>query len=309
MTCLAAREGIEVSAAVRREPANLPADVAIVQIDDLGVDTDWSGALENIQVVVHTAARVHLMKDSSQDPLDEYRKINVEGTLNLARQAASANVQRFILISTIKVNGEATLPGELFTADDPPHPTDAYGISKWETEVGLHQLAADSDMEYVSIRPPLVYGPGVKSNFLSMMSWINRGIPLPLGAIHNKRSLVALDNLIDMIITCIEHPAAANQTFLAGDGEDVSTTELLRRLGTALGKPARLIPFPVGLLTLIVSLLGKKDVIQRLSGSLQVDISKARELLGWEPPVTVEEGLRLAAADFVNGSRSPSGNL
>ena len=296
-------------AALRRESSNLPDGVEIVRIDDLGVDTDWRDALESIQVVVHTAARVHVMKDSSHNPLAEYRKINVEGTLNLARQAASAKVRRFIFISTIKVNGEATLPGELFAADDPPHPADAYGISKWETEVGLRQLAADSDMEYVFIRPPLVYGPGVKANFLSMMRWINRGIPLPLGAIDNKRSLVALDNLVDMIVTCLEHPAAANQTFLVGDGKDLSTTELLRQLGTALGKPARLVPFPVGLLTLIVSLLGKKDVVQRLCSSLQVDISKARELLGWEPPVTVEDGLQMTAADFINGSRSISGNL
>jgi len=296
-------------AALRRESSNLPDGVEIVRIDDLGVDTDWRDALESIQIVVHTAARVHVMKDSSHNPLAEYRKINVEGTLNLARQAALAKVKRFIFISTIKVNGEATLPGELFTADDPPHPTDAYGISKWETEVGLRQLAVDSDMEYVFIRPPLVYGPGVKANFLSMMRWINRGIPLPLGAIDNKRSLVALDNLVDLIMTCIEHPAAANQTFLAGDGEDLSTTELLRRMGNALDKPARLIPFPVGVLTLIVSLLGKKDVIQRLCGSLQVDISKARELLGWQAPVTVEDGLRMAAVDFVNSSRSKSGNL
>jgi nucleoside-diphosphate-sugar epimerase len=296
-------------AALRRESSNLPDGVEIVRIDDLGVDTDWRDALESIQVVVHTAARVHVMKDSSHNPLAEYRKINVEGTLNLARQAASAKVRRFIFISTIKVNGEATLPGELSAVDDPPHPADAYGISKWETEVGLRQLAADSDMEYVFIRPPLVYGPGVKANFLSMMRWINRGIPLPLGAIDNKRSLVALDNLVDMIVTCLEHPAAANQTFLVGDGKDLSTTELLRQLGTALGKPARLVPFPVGLLTLIVSLLGKKDVVQRLCSSLQVDISKARELLGWEPPVTVEDGLQMTAADFINGSRSISGNL
>jgi nucleoside-diphosphate-sugar epimerase len=303
---MAARESIEVSAAVRREQHNLPTQAKIFQVGELGANTDWSIALENVQVVVHTAARAHVMKDSSQDPLVEYRKVNLEGTLNLARQAASANVRRFIFISTIKVNGESTAPGKFFTADDEPNPADAYGISKWETEVGLRELAAKRGMEFVIIRPPLVYGPGVKANFQSLMRWISRGVPLPLGAIHNKRSLVALENLVDMIITCLEHPAAANQTFLAGDGVDMSTTELLHRLGSALGKPARLIPFPVGLLTLLASLLGKKDVAQRLCGSLQVDISKARDLLGWKPPVTVEGGLREVAEDFVNGPESIS---
>jgi nucleoside-diphosphate-sugar epimerase len=241
------------------------------------------------------------MKDSSQDPLAEYRKVNVEGTLNLALQAASANVKRFIFISTIKVNGESTAPGKFFTADEQPDPIDPYGISKWETEVGLRQLVEESGMEFVIIRPPLVYGPGVKANFQSIMRWVSRGVPLPLGSINNKRSLVGLDNLVDLIITCIENPGAANQTFIAGDGEDLSTTELLQRMGNALGKPARLIPFPAGLLTLLASLLGKKDVVQRLCGSLQVDISKAQELLGWDPPVSVEEGLRRVAEDFING--------
>ena len=301
VACLAAKEDIEVSAAVRSESSSLLPEVRIVKVGNLGADTDWSAALKNIQVVVHTAARVHVLKDSARDPLAEYRKVNVEGSLNLARQAASANVKRFIFISTIKVNGESTAPDEIFTADDPPDPKDAYGISKWETEVGLRQLAEESGMEFVIIRPPLVYGRGVKANFQSMMRWINRGVPLPLGSVYNERSLVALDNLVDMIITCIEHPGAANQTFLAGDGEDLSTTELLQRMGIALGKPARLIPVPVGLLTLIASLLGKKDVAERLCGSLQIDISKAQELLGWKPRVSVEEGLRKAAEGFING--------
>ena len=209
----------QVVASVRRESAGSVKHPQSVIVGDLGADTDWTSALSGVRVAIHTAARVHVMKDSTRNPLDEYRKVNVEGTLNLARQAASANVKRFIFISTIKVNGESTAPGKFFTADDQPDPTDPYGISKWETEVSLCQLAEESGMEFVIIRPPLVYGPGVKANFQSMMRWISRGVPLPLGSINNKRSLVGLDNLIDLIITCIDHPAAANQTFLAGDGD------------------------------------------------------------------------------------------
>ena len=288
-------------AAVRSDSQDYAPGFTSVKIGDMTADTDWTPALQSIDVVIHTAARVHVMKDNCDDPLHQYRRVNVDGTVNLARQAAAAAVKRFIFISTIKVNGESTTPGKFFTGDDQPDPVDPYGISKREAEVGLRQLAEQSGMEFVIIRPPLIYGPGVKGNFQSMMSWINRGVPLPLGAVHNKRSFVALDNLVDMIITCIEHPGAANQTFLAGDGEDLSTTELLQRMGNALGKPARLIPFPEGLLTLVAFFLGKKHVIQRLCGSLQVDISKTRELLGWNPPVSVEDGLRKTAEDFING--------
>ena len=269
-----------------------------VVVGDLGADTDWSAALSGIDCVVHLAARVHVMNETISDPLAAYRRINVEGTLNIARQAAVVNVKRFIFISSIKVNGASTLPGKLFAADDQPNPVDPYGISKWETEVGLQQLAKETGMEVVIIRPPLVYGPGVKANFQNMMRWIDRGVPLPLGAIHNKRSFVSIDNLVDLIITCIEHPGAANQTFLAADGEDLSTTELLRRVARALGKSARLIPIPVSILTLIASLLGKKDLAQRLCGSLQVDISKAQVLLGWQPPVSLDECLRQVAEEY-----------
>lgn len=284
---------------VRRAAANLPLDTLPIIVGDLSANTDWDLALSGVNMVIHTAARVHVMHDSANDPLTEFRKVNVEGTLNLARQAAAANVKRFIFISSIKVNGESTVLGKPFTADAQPNPEDPYGISKWETEVGLRRLAEQSAMEVVIIRPSLVYGPGVKGNFLSMMRWANSGVPLPLGSIHNKRSFVALDNLVDLVVTCIEHPAAANQTFLAGDGEDLSTTELLQRIGKALGKPARLIPFPASILIFVASLLRKKDVVQRLCGFLQVDISKTRELLGWEPPISVDEGLRLVAKGFI----------
>jgi nucleoside-diphosphate-sugar epimerase len=254
--------------------------------------TAWADLLLGQDVVIHTAARAHVMEDEVADALAEYRRVNVDGTLNLARQAAAAGVKRFIFISSIKVNGEQTPLGQPFTADDTPAPEDAYGISKWEAEQGLLQLASETDMEVVIIRPPLVYGPGVKGNFANMIKLVSKGLPLPLGAIHNQRSLVALDNLVDLIVTCIDHPAAANQVFLAGDGQDLSTTRLLRCVARALGKPSRLIPVPASFLKLAAALLGKKAVAQRLLGSLQLDISKARHLLGWTPPITVEEGFR-----------------
>ncbi len=264
----------------------------------LATRDDWAGwhkALAGITTIVHLAARVHVMHDTAADPLTAFRVVNVEGTVNLARQAAAAGVKRFVFISSVKVNGEATLPGQPFTADDIPAPLDAYGVSKMEAEQGLRQIALQTGMEVVIIRPPLVYGPGVKANFASMMRWLRRGVPLPLGAIHNQRSLVALDNLVDLIITCLTHSAAANQTFLVSDGEDVSTTELLRRMGQAMGRPARLLPVPVSWLKLAVALVGKQDVAQRLCGNLQVDIEKTRRLLGWSPPLSLDEGLKKAA--------------
>lgn len=287
---LQSRLNINLTAAVRRHAE--VREARIVEVQGLDAGTNWSAALAEQQVVIHAAARAHIMKDEVADPLAEYRKVNVEGTLNLARQAAAAGVKRFIFISSIKVNGEQTPLGKPFTADDAAVPEDAYGISKWEAEQGLQQLAAEIGMEVVIIRSPLVYGPGVKGNFASMIKLVEKGLPLPLGAIHNRRSLVALDNLVDLIITCIDHPAAANQVFLAGDGEDVSTTELLRGVAKAAGKPCWLLPVPAGLLQLGATALGKKAVAQRLLGSLQVDISKARNLLGWTPPLSVEQGLK-----------------
>jgi len=263
--------------------------VFISQIDG---DTDWCSALKDQDLIIHAAARAHVMNEEVADSLKEYRRVNVDGTLNLARQAVASGVKRFIFISSIKVNGEKTLLGLPFTADDSPAPEDAYGISKCEAEQGLFQIAADTGLEIVIIRPPLVYGPCVKGNFSSMMRVVKKRFPLPLGAINNKRSLVALDNLVDLIITCIDHPAAANQVFLAGDGEDLSTTELLRGVAKAAGVSSRLISVPASVLMFMASLLGKKEMAQRILGSLQVDISKARDLLGWTPPISVEEGLR-----------------
>src|SRR5690606_30240239 len=236
--------------------------------------------------------------DTSSDPLNEFRKVNVKGSLNLAKMAAKSGVRRFIFISSIKVNGEGTGGDKVYKADDIPAPQDPYGISKMEAEDGLKQIAADTGMELVIIRPVLVYGPGVKANFLSMMRWLNKGIPLPLGAVHNKRSLVALDNLIDLIKVCIDHPAAANQIFIAADGEDLSTTDLLQRMGNALGTRARLLAVPQRLLITFAAAFGNRPVAQRLCGSLQVDISKAQKLLGWKPPLSVDEGLRLVANSY-----------
>ena len=260
-----------------------------VVVKGLTGSVDWAQVLKGQQVVIHAAARAHVMREETGDPSVEYRKVNVEGTLNLARQASKAGVRRFIFLSSIKVNGECTQP---IDENDSPSPEDAYGVSKMKAEHGLKELCRETGMELVIIRPPLVYGPGVKGNFASMIKLVGKGLPLPLGSVHNKRSLVALDNLVDLIITCIDHPAAANQVFLAGDGEDLSTTELLRAVGEAIGKPARLIPVPAGLLMFGAIVLGKKSVAQRLLGSLQVDISKAQSLLGWQPPLTVEDGLK-----------------
>jgi nucleoside-diphosphate-sugar epimerase len=234
------------------------------------------------------------MADSAADPLAEFRRVNVDGTLNLARQAAASGVARFVFVSSVKVNGEATVPGRSFTERDAPAPQDPYGQSKHEAEQGLRQLAADTGMEVVIIRPPLVYGPSVKANFAALMRAVQCGWPLPLGAVHNQRSLVALDNLVDLIVTCLDHPAAANQTFLASDGQDLSTAELVRGMARAARVPSRLWPVPVWALQVAAGALGKGAVVQRLCGNLQVDISKARSLLGWVPPVTVAEGLRRA---------------
>lgn len=295
---LSALPALEVVAVSRRPAPVLHAGVVHTQVTDITADTCWRELLKSGGVVVHTAARVHVMNDRVSDPLAEFRKVNVEGTLNLARQAVAAGVKRFIFISSVKVNGESTRPGKAYYSDSKPEPMDHYGISKLEAEEGLRELARETGLEVVIIRPPLVYGPGVKANFLSMMRWLSMEIPLPLGAIYNSRSLVALDNLVDLISVCIEHPAAANQTFLVSDGEDLSTTELLRRMAFALGKPAYLVPVPKWLLEAVARLLGKRALSQRLCGSLQVDISKTQELLNWSPPIDVDEALRRTAVSF-----------
>ena len=289
----------QIRAAVRRQVPDIPPDVEFALVD-LAPGTDWSEAVSGIDVIVHTAARVHVVHEVSSDPLAAFRRVNVDGTLAVARQAARAGVRRFIFLSSIKVNGEETAPGMPFTAGDTATPVDAYGISKLEAELGLREIAATTAMEVVIIRPSLVYGPGVKANFLAMMCWLHKGVPMPLEEIHNQRSFVALDNLVSLISLCITHPAAANQVVLAADGEDLSTTEVLKRLGAALGKPARLFAVPAAVLRGVLALVGMRRVSQRLCGSLQVDISGTRELLGWSPIVTVDEALRETARHFLS---------
>jgi len=269
-----------------------------LNVPDICAENDWQPILKNIDIVIHVAGRAHIINDAAANPLAEFRKVNTDATLQLARQAAKAGAKRFIFISSIKVNGETTEPGYPFTPADQFVPTDPYGVSKYAAEQGLLALARETGMEVVIIRPPLVYGPNVKANFVSMIKWVRKGIPLPFGAIDNQRSLVALDNLLSFIIHCIDHPKAANEIFLISDGEDVSTTELLRRVARALGKKSRLVPVPVSWLRFVAELAGKEDVANRLLGSLQVDSSKARELLGWKPVITMDEQLKKTADVF-----------
>lgn len=294
---LVAERGFDPASGVRRPDTTLPNQVSI---PDLGAGGDWSAAVGNAEAVVHLAARVHVMAERAVDPLAEYRRANVDGTIGLARAAAAAGVKRFVLVSTVKVNGETTPPGRPFTEAQAAAPMDPYGVSKAEAERALFDLGRETGMEVVVIRPTLVYGPGVKANFLAMTRWIARGVPLPFGSItRNRRSLLALDNLTDLIVTCLRHPAAAGHVFLASDGEDLSTAELMHRVALAMGRTARLIPVPTWLLGAAARATGRANLWQRLGGDLQVDTSKARSLLGWKAPVTVDEGLRRAVAPHV----------
>jgi nucleoside-diphosphate-sugar epimerase len=292
-------DNLVVIGVVRSKDSILPDGAGRFLILDILDEIHWNSMLEGVTVVIHTAARVHVMDDSVADPLVEFRKVNVDATLNLARQAADAGVKRFIFISSVKVNGEITQLGQPFQPNDNYIPDDPYGLSKYEAEQGLLALAKETGMEVVIIRPPLVYGPGVRANFASMMKWVNKGVPLPLGTIKNQRSLVALDNLVSFIIHCIEHPQAANKVFLISDGEDVSTTELLQKVAKAFGKQARLVSVPVSWMSFAARLIGKGDMTNRLFGSLQVDSSKARNLLGWKPVTTMDEQLKKTADAYL----------
>lgn len=264
----------------------------LIQIGSLTQTTEWGPTLKTADCVVHLAARVHMLNDKASDPLSEFRQVNVDATLHLARQAAQAGVKRFVFVSSIKVNGETTVAGQRFHDVDAPQAADPYAISKLEAEQGLREVSNATGMEVVVIRPPLVYGPGVKANFASLMKWISRGVPLPFGAVtENRRSLIAVENLADLIVCCTAHPRAANELFLASDGEDLSTAELIRRIGIALGRPARLLSVPVAVLEAVANLAGKKEFAQRLLGSLQVSSDKARDVLNWRPPLSTTEGL------------------
>lgn len=275
-----------------------------VSLANINGSSDYSHFLNGIDCIIHCAARAHVMDEKSNDPLEEYREVNTKGTLNLARQAVEAGVKRFIFVSSIKVNGESTEIGQPFTAVDKPNPVDAYGQSKAEAEAQLLELSKETGLEVVIIRPTLVYGAGVKANFAALMNLVAKGVFLPFGAINNnRRSLVSVYNLVDLIITCIDHPKAVNQIFLVSDDQDISTTEMIRLMGKALGKPARLIPIPVMCYSLAGRILGKQDIVSRLTGSLQVDISLTKQRLDWTPPYKLLDSFKVTARALLESKK------
>lgn len=295
---------LEVEGYVVRRALRHPNQDDDVLIGELSPEIDWSEALNGVDYVIHLAAIAHINISKNDNATNTYRRANAEATLTLAQQAANAGAKRFIFLSSIKVNGDHTEPGNPFFADTPARPKDAYALSKWEAEQGLFKLAETSHMEIVCIRPPLVYGAGVKANFHNMMRWLYRGVPMPFGGVYNKRSLVGVNNLVDLIVTCITHPAAANQVFLVSDDEDLSTTELLRSTANALGVTARFIPLPSGWLRRLAYLIGKRDMVLRLFDSLQVNIDKTKELLGWSPPFRVDDELTKTAISFLHDMKN-----
>jgi nucleoside-diphosphate-sugar epimerase len=279
--------GHVVVPAVRRV-SGFPSEAVVGCFDGA---THWTPVLDSCDVVVHLAARVHVMNDRSQDPLILYRETNAEATLNLARQAAAAGVKRFVFVSSIKVNGEGR--DTPYMESDLPEPQDPYAISKWEAEQGLRDIESATGMEVVVLRPPLVYGPRVSANFLRLMRGVHRGLPLPFGRVDNRRSLLYLGNFTDAIRVCLDHPAAAGQTFLLSDGEDVSSADLIRRLALTMGRSPRLLPVPPSWLRTAGAVLGRGAEVDRLLGSLSVDSTKIRRELAWTPPISMDEGLRL----------------
>jgi nucleoside-diphosphate-sugar epimerase len=280
-----AQEGHDIVRAVRG--ATEIANARSVGVIDAG--TDWSGVLEGMQAVVHLAARVHVMRDEATEPLAAFREVNTAGSLNLARHCSVAGVRRLVFVSSIKVHGEGC--ESPYSESDQPAPQDAYAISKWEAEQGLREIEAETGLEVVILRPPLVYGPGVGANFLRLMRAVERGLPLPFGSVNNRRSLLGLDNLVDAIRLCLEHPFAAGRTFLLSDCEDVSSAELIRRLAKEMNRSARLLPIPPSWLRFAGVLTGRSKEMDRLLGSLSVDTSIIRQELGWRPPFTLDEGL------------------
>lgn len=292
------RKGMAYRAVVREGAQASPGTAGLVRLPSLDAHTDWTTALQGATTVIHLAARVHQVQDTSADPLQAFRATNLHATLQLARCAQKMGVQRFIFVSTVKVLGEETAPGRPFHASDPAQPQDAYATSKHEAEQALRALVAGGSMELVIVRPPLVYGPGVRANFASLVRVVRRGIPLPLACVHNLRSLVGIDNLVSLLLRCTQHADAGGQTFLVSDGHDLSTPDLVRQLATALGQPARLWPVPLAGLQLAARLTGRQAAVQRLCSSLQVDISATCQGLQWAPPVSVAEGLRRMVADM-----------
>ncbi len=291
------KTGYDVTRIIRgTEPHCESGNYAVVgQMDGC---TDWTEVIKGHNCLIHLAARVHVMAEVSVESRNEYRLINVDSTLNLAKQAAAAGVKRFIYMSSIKVNGETTYENP-FRPDDEPEPCDLYGQSKREAEIGLKAISEKTGLEVVIIRPPLVYGPEVKANFLKLLMWAQKGWPLPFGAVSNKRSFVYLDNLIDFISACISHPAAAGETFLVSDGVDMSTADLVKIMCLYMDRSARLLSVPIWLLKTLGGTLGRKAEIERICGSLQVDISKAENLLDWKPPISVDKGMEKTVAWFM----------
>ncbi len=310
---LAVRSGQAAAEIVRRLPpvaegSSRGAEIAdAAAVGELGAGTNWNSALAGIDTVVHLAARSHVVREHLADPLPMYRSVNVEGTRWLAECAILAGVRRLVYVSSIKVNGEQTRE-RAYDEGDVPHPEDAYGVSKWEAEQALAEIAARGHIEVVVLRPPLLYGPGVKGNFLALTRAIARGVPLPIASVNNRRSLLYVGNLVEAIIQCMDHPAAAGKTYLLADGADISSPDLARRIGEAVGRPARLLPFPPALLKLAGAAVGRSAAISRLVGSLQVDSTKIRRELGWRPSAGIEHGLAQTAAWYhrqydLNGPR------
>lgn len=286
-----AASGREVRRAVR---AAGPDDTNAIAVGDIGAGTDWGAALQGVGCVVHLAARTHVLRETAADPLTEYRRINVAATERLARSAAARGVRRIVFLSSVKVNGERT-DTRPFTEDDAPRPEDAYGESKWEAEQALARVAAETGLQAVVLRPPLVYGPGVKGNFLRLMKWVAHGWPLPLGTVANRRSLIYVGNLVDAIVKAIEAPRAAGKTFFVADSQDVSTPDLVRALAAALGIKPRLLSFPLAPLQLAAALAGQGGGFSSLTGSLQVESLRIRRELGWEPRYNLTRGLEETA--------------
>jgi len=332
-------DGYHVRGSVRgaAQMTALPSGVEGAMVGDIGPETDWSEALDGIEGIVHLAARVHVMRESSADPLAAFREVNVEGTKRLARQAAEAGVKRLVYISSVKVNGERTgkredggrkretgrkrderptsniepptsnekqkkqksearglgsVPKEVFSENDVPEPRDPYAVSKLEAEHVLNDIGKKRGLEIVILRPPLVYGPGVRANFLRLVKLVRLGVPLPFGCVKNRRSLIYVGNLVDAIVACVTNPNAVGETYLVSDGENISTPELIRRIAYSFRKPARLFSVPVGLLKAMGKITGRSAEVERVVGSLCVDSGKIRRELGWKPPFTMEEGLK-----------------
>jgi nucleoside-diphosphate-sugar epimerase len=294
------RRQYPVKGSVRGTTAGEALSYPVVRIADIGPETDWSEALQGIDVVIHLAARVHVMRDDTNDPLSEFRRVNTAGTEHLARCAADAGVRRLVFISSIGVNGSETIKGSPFLETCKPVPHSSYALSKWEAEQCLLEVSGKTGLEVVILRPPLVYGGDAPGNFEQMLKVLAKCVPLPLASASNLRSFIYVGNLVDALIACATHPAAAGKTYLVCDGEDISTPDLLRQLGDAMGFPVRLLPCPQFLLKLAGRLIGKSEQIDRLLSSLQVDSNKIRRELNWQPPFTLRQGLQSAADIYRN---------